>query len=437
MRFVQHIVCCLTTLVVFLSCANTDRLSQSTVSQYFKGDMFSDHFVGFELFDPANDRILYSQEADKLFTPASNTKILTLFACTQELGDSLLSFKYKNQADTLYVWGMGDPTTLHPYFGGQKRALNFLQAQSKPIKFCLNHVNIARFGPGWAWDDYPYYFQAERSYFPLYGNVVWFEENTDKNLFTYFPNDFNTEIQLGSELILKRREDSNQFSLQIPKIPESNFVRGVPFMTNQNFTAELLTRQIGENISFSQSCPTLIDASEYHSMSVDTAYSLFMKNSDNFIAEQLLIMSSGKKLNVLDPNKIIEDIKSNSLLDIRDELKWVDGSGLSRYNLASPASMVYVLDKLLDNLGFDKIKEIFPAGGESGTILNWYHAEDGIPYIYAKTGTLSGIHCLSGYIQCSSGKIMIFSFMHSNFSGPTSDIKTKMTEVLQTIRKEY
>ena len=82
------------------------------------------------------------------------------------------------------------------------------------------------------------------------------------------------------------------------------------------------------------------------------------------------------------------------------------------------------------------IQYIFPNGGKTGTIKDWY-AGVNQPYVYAKTGTLSNNHCLSGFVVTNSGKKLIFSFMNNNYLTPVSEVKTEMQKVLETIRDSY
>ena len=134
-----------------------------------------------------------------------------------------------------------------------------------------------------------------------------------------------------------------------------------------------------------------------------------MIESDNFIAEQLLLMCADTKYGVLNSKKIIAFVKDSLLQDLPDELLWRDGSGLSRYNMFTPRSITRLLEKIHQELPEEQIFRIFPAGGASGTIEEWYGGKEQ-PYVFAKTGTLSGKHCLSGYIKTKTGKTLIFSF---------------------------
>jgi D-alanyl-D-alanine carboxypeptidase/D-alanyl-D-alanine-endopeptidase (penicillin-binding protein 4) len=69
-----------------------------------------------------------------------------------------------------------------------------------------------------------------------------------------------------------------------------------------------------------------------------------------------------------------------------------------------------------------------------GTIRNWYGGQESA-YVYAKTGTLSNKHCLSGYLRTKSGRLLIFSFMHNNYVGSSTPVKEEMEKVLDWLRE--
>lgn len=66
--------------------------------------------------NPATGKALADVNGDKYFTPASNTKILTLATCLEVLGDSVPGMELIQTTDTFYFRGTGDPTFLHPKF---------------------------------------------------------------------------------------------------------------------------------------------------------------------------------------------------------------------------------------------------------------------------------------------------------------------------------
>jgi len=111
-----------------------------------------------------------------------------------------------------------------------------------------------------------------------------------------------------------------------------------------------------------------------------------MHRSDNFFAEQALLMASNEYLGVMSDNKIIDTLLKTHFKDLPQKPRWVDGSGLSRYNLFTPQDFVVILNKLKNEFGMERIQAIFPTGNE-GTLTNYY--KDLTGKLFAKTGTLS------------------------------------------------
>jgi D-alanyl-D-alanine carboxypeptidase/D-alanyl-D-alanine-endopeptidase (penicillin-binding protein 4) len=160
-----------------------------------------------------------------------------------------------------------------------------------------------------------------------------------------------------------------------------------------------------------------------------------MQASDNFIAEQLLLVCANILGDSIMPEIPIEYVKKNFLYDLPDNPIWIDGSGLSRYNLFTPRSIVKLWEKIYQIVPRERLFNIVAVGGESGTIKNLYKGDQ--PYIFGKTGTLSNVHCLSGYLVTKKGETLIFSFMNTNFTVPTREIRTRMEEFLVLIRDNY
>lgn len=131
----------------------------------------------------------------------------------------------------------------------------------------------------------------------------------------------------------------------------------------------------------------------------------------------------------------IDFSKKNLMSTLPDAPKWVDGSGLSRYNLVTPRSMVELLNRIQQLMPRERLFGIFAAGGVNGTIKSNYKNGDS-PYIFAKTGTLRNNHCLSGYLITKTGKMLIFSFMHNNYTGSMNTLRKEMERVLKQVYEE-
>src|SRR5262249_32846918 len=95
----------------FFSCSplaprKLDKLFHATETN------FHDH-TGFMLYTLTKKKSIYALNADKFFTPASNTKIFTFFTSLTLLGDSLPALRYVESGDSLIFWGTGDPSFLY------------------------------------------------------------------------------------------------------------------------------------------------------------------------------------------------------------------------------------------------------------------------------------------------------------------------------------
>jgi D-alanyl-D-alanine carboxypeptidase/D-alanyl-D-alanine-endopeptidase (penicillin-binding protein 4) len=115
--------------------------------------------------------------------------------------------------------------------------------------------------------------------------------------------------------------------------------------------------------------------------------------------------------------------------------RWVDASGLSRYNLFTPKSMVYLLEKMYDEFGQERMFDLLPKNGEGGHLQKWYPFET--TYLYAKTGSVSNNHNICGLLQTKKGTVLIFSYMNNHYMIESNDVRKEMNRVLQEIYNKY
>jgi len=137
----------------------------------------------------------------------------------------------------------------------------------------------------------------------------------------------------------------------------------------------------------------------------------------------------------LNTTEAIEHAQRSILADLPDRPLWRDGSGLSRYNLFTPRTMVALLGKIAKEIPQDRLFNILPAGGKSGTLRTMFKGQEA--FVHAKTGSLTNVYCLSGYLVTKKGRVLYFSFMNNNFIKPTSEIRTEVARILTGIRDRY
>jgi serine-type D-Ala-D-Ala carboxypeptidase/endopeptidase (penicillin-binding protein 4) len=390
--------------------------------------------TGFALYDLSAKKYLIEYKSDKYFTPASNTKIFTFYSSLQMLGDSATSLKYVQRGDSLIFWGMGDASFLYQNTFDNGRTLNFLQQAPGKLFFSTSNFQTESLGPGWAWDDIPYSYSAERSSFPLFGNLVNIEK--DSTHFTIVPRYFMEHFTIATmarkyeEVI--RDLDDNQLTYFPGK--SSGSVWQVPYRYSSDLVVDLLSDTLKRKVEeINWIMPR--NAIPFKSVPLDSLYRVMMQDSDNFIAEQLLLQCAGILSDTLTPAIAIEYAKKNFLVDLPDEPSWTDGSGLSRYNLFTPRSIVKLWEKIYQQVPQQRLFNLLAVGGRNGTIRNWYKKET--PFIYGKTGTLSNNHSLSGYLITRKGKIFIFSMMNNNYLASTSEVRKRMEKILFTIHEKF
>lgn len=410
-----------------------DALAPQALSLNLDG--FGKAFTGLAIFDPSDEKMLFEYNADKYFTPASNTKILTLYASLRTLGDSIPALQYSRQGDLHVFWGTGDPSFLNPHLSQNPQVFSFLKNIAGELLFCPSNFKDQRYGNGWMWSDYPYDYQAEKSPFPVYSNVAHFRQQAREiEVRPSFLKQFLTyDSTLDVEDYVGRAEHDNQFTFNTLAKKGEQFEWHVPFRYTPHFLAEILADTLRRPVHVLEATlPVPPDARILYSVKADSLYALMMQESDNFIAEQLLLLCSWQRSGNLNTAKAIEYSLKNDLASLPDEPKWADGSGLSRYNLATPRSLVAVLHKIYQALPRERLLNIFPAGGVNGTIKSSYK-NGGSPFVFAKTGTLRNNHCLSGYLITKKGKLLIFSFMNNNYTGSMSALRREMEAVLRQV----
>ncbi|MDG3581655.1 D-alanyl-D-alanine carboxypeptidase/D-alanyl-D-alanine-endopeptidase [Galbibacter pacificus] len=410
--------------IVTIGCASHKKLVKTTTDK-LETDFFKNQFTGFFVYNPKSGDTIFNYNGEKYFTPASNTKIFTLYTAHTLLPENLPVLKYIVKNGQLYIEGLGNPTTLHPYVKDSS-LVKFLKNQNN-IKLYYNNITDHRYGPGWSWDDFDAYYAPERNPLPLYGNVVTLAQ-TD-SLYAS-PLLFKDSVTLAKTKY-QRAMKNNHFYID----PEEKDTIEIPFITDNLTTKHILENIVEKPIAITNEFPKGGKTTLY-GIKADTVYKRMMHISDNFIAEQLLILSSSMLSDTLSSNKARDYILDNELSGIPQNPRWVDGSGLSRYNLFTPQSMVFVLNKLYKEIPTDILFDIFPTGGETGTIKNYFKGNP-TPYIHAKTGTLSNNYCLSGYLKTKSGETLIFSFMNNHYRGGSTDVKKHMTPLLEWIRDNY
>jgi D-alanyl-D-alanine carboxypeptidase/D-alanyl-D-alanine-endopeptidase (penicillin-binding protein 4) len=392
--------------------------------------------IGIAVYNQSAQQWVDKYKSDYYYTPASNTKIQSCYLGMKYLKDSIPGWQFAENRDTIFLMPLGDPSFLHPDFAYQPVA-DLIKSTKKQIVLCLPNKtdHFSMFGQGWSWEDYDQDYQPERNRLNIYGNVVTVYKQKDG--VELKPNYFTKNQALPKKYtVWSREKEGNQFFAKTDTI--KNPAQQVPFLTGANYAlAKLLiedtlhpTYPIAIQKGWNQSTATII-----HTVPTDTLLKIMMNRSDNFFAEQVLLMTSQQLLGRMDDAAIIDTILKTDFANFPQKPEWVDGSGLSRFNLTTPENYITLLQKMETEFPLERIKAIFAEGGK-GTLSNYYKNMPG--KLYAKTGTLGNQIALSGYFFTNKGTTLLFSVLVANHVSPsTYPVRHAVEEYLNAIANQY
>jgi len=398
-----------------------------------------------------NGREIFTYNADKFFVPASCNKLLTASAALYWLGPD---YRFKtvllsDSSNNLYLIASGDPSMT---VGDLSELLDRLKVKGDSAWNSILLVDIVydtiSQGTGWMWDDRPYYYQAPISSFILnknmlvadfyYEDSVWKldvfppsellkivlreKEDTVLHQKTYFRGD-TTIVELWGKIDTTSTYHFLR-SIKNPRVFFKEQLRRILLEKHFKFSSIEVIDTIPENIL---DTVLVFESKPLHFIVRD-----FLKYSINIYGEALLKNLgrefSGNRGDYEDGLKAVDSFLV--IAGVQNLFKVVDGSGLSRYNLSSPRGFVKLL--LYDYNHFHIMPEILsslPIGGYDGTLKKRQHTIEGA--VRAKTGTMTGVSTLSGYLKTKRGKLLVFSIMANNYLGSSLKARELQDSILE------
>jgi D-alanyl-D-alanine carboxypeptidase/D-alanyl-D-alanine-endopeptidase (penicillin-binding protein 4) len=119
-----------------------------------------------------------------------------------------------------------------------------------------------------------------------------------------------------------------------------------------------------------------------------------------------------------------------------DDFVFYDGSGLSGHDLVTPRAVVRLLQYAAGQPWFAVYKASLPVGGVDGSLEHRF-ADAALPslkgHVFAKTGTLGEARALSGYLECASGRTVVFSIMVTDHAPGTGVDKAAMDKIVAAV----
>lgn len=164
---------------------------------------------------------------------------------------------------------------------------------------------------------------------------------------------------------------------------------------------------------------------------------LTSKHSNNFMAEQILRSIGAERYELpgtTDKGLHVVADYLGSLGITPDQYTLANGSGLSRAGTIRPSALNAVLVDMYRSPEFGpEFVASLSVGGRDGTLWSRYREEGMAGRVRGKTGTLSGVHCLSGYVHAADEEVYAFTFLVNGIDGALSRARRAHDKLVVTL----
>ncbi|MBT3844939.1 MAG: D-alanyl-D-alanine carboxypeptidase/D-alanyl-D-alanine-endopeptidase [Gammaproteobacteria bacterium] len=437
---------------------------------------------GVRIEESGSGTVVYSRNGDTPFIPASVGKLVTTAVALDRLGPDYTfttHIQYPFQifpasgvidGDVRLIGG-GDPTLGTAEGAGGRKVFEYwakLLVQEGVTQVNGNIIGVDSvfidepLGQGGAWDDEHYAFSAHASGLTVHEGTAGYkiEKNSKQRLkkkqISLYPRSeyLTPQVKVTGEhrqLKVDRRPGTNQFVVEVPqKMKRNPAMSGRITVNNPTLYAATLFKEALQRAGIKVNGDAL-DSDQtsnykqgrglvwsHRSKPLSEILPLANKRSINLVAEHLLrsmgvrrnkagaITHSGSVERGL--RAITQFFSSHKIKPYRYKL--VDGSGLSRYNLIRPEDLVKVLEAMAVHAQSEVFKQSLSQAGRDGT-LKWRFRETPLEgKVWAKTGTLSSIRAIAGYVTTPKGKSLTFSILVNNYASGSRKIRNAMDRLL-------
>ena len=416
---------------------------------------------------------LFQRDQDKLMMPASNLKILTLAAAAETLG---WDYRYTTTLETtgavengvlrgdLIVRGHGDPTIN----GRFERAAHVIDEWVAALRLGGIHEIAGRIvgndqafdddglGAGWSWDYLQYYYAAPTGALEYNENVaamrvapaaatglpaaVTLEAGSGLTMINRaVTGAAGTEITvdcrrrldqpilevfgsvpLGGPIVVRPVAVVNPTAFFVQSLKDGFIMRGLPVSGAAVDFDDIAAESVGSD----GMAPVRVLTSTTSPPLREIAVPL-MKASDNLYAETLLKTvgaARGGLGTVASGSSVVRDLLTSWKIP-DDAYVYVDGSGLSRYNYMTATTVTTVLERMYrDPKHRDAFVATLPIAGKDGTIASRMRHTRAEGNALGKTGSISNVRSLSGYVRTRDGEMLVYSIIANDFVIPPATI---------------
>ena len=437
-------------LVWYISCAPPRSLLNNPGDLIFKSKINKlisssglDANMGIKIVSLSTGQTLYGLNSHKLFLPASNNKLYTCAAAIDLLGPNhIFNTTVSRAGNNLILHGGGDPDlTIDQLDSLAIESANIIK-DVDTLFVDESLLDTLHYGKGWMWDEGSWWYAAPISALSVNDNCIDFFVDPGKvgepAKIDHYPRTGYIHI-VNNSVTVSDTTDLRKFKIERDWVERTNhftvsgeildtastdtFYRNIndPALFAGTVFKELLEThdtKVKDIRDWNMSGEPDTIATHLSDPLIHSALNL-MNESDNLTAE-LFIKTMG--INGQNPGNWKDGIDSvRSFLFEKvgidtSVIRLADGSGVSRYNLSSPDQIIRLLTWVFRKGPKDQFISTLPGGGWEGTMEERLGSFGNS--IRAKTGHLSGVSCLSGYLFSPRHGPIAFSIMMNGFIGP-------------------
>ncbi|MGK0202489.1 MAG: D-alanyl-D-alanine carboxypeptidase/D-alanyl-D-alanine-endopeptidase (penicillin-binding protein 4) [Planctomycetota bacterium] len=407
---------------------------------------------------------LLARDAQRLFRPASTQKLLATSAICRRDPDGEFVTSLSTSAlpeGTVTLIACGDPMLSTTEVRGMTREL-----RSRGLTKATTEVRVVdalrdapRFGEGWMWDDEPDSFSPVLSAACIDGGCVTVEatRGNGKPTVRLVPVSGELRVQVqtqeGDLQTTRGRYQQPNLVTITGRVPEDLVVRQrITVPDAARYTGYILADALRRDGALAGK-PSVIVTTRAPGTSqrkgevqlrrsVADVVTHTNKVSDNLGAEMLL-----RRLGTLDTASTPLSLDSYRFgvaaitADLQQlgfgasQFRIADGSGVSHYNLVSADLLVRLLLDMHQRGGrsYELFRDSLPIAGVDGTLASRMKNSPAAHRVRAKTGTVSAVSNLAGYIETRSGRRLAFAILCQNFVGspkPWRDLQDRVCAAL-------
>ncbi len=461
-------------LIIVIAFANLFPQDQNTIfdtemKALLRNSFFTSCYAGIKIHNLTKGKDVFAYEDQKLMNPASNMKILTTAAGLLYLGTGFafrttIGYTGKIEGEVLngdlVIVGRCDPDFK---IDSLSKIRDVVTAQGiREIKgdilIDISYKDSLFWGEGWMWDDDGAVTSPFMSALNVYGNTVkvtvsprpgnkpwvavypvtnYFEivneattgAYTDLNVWRDYLNRTN-KIFIRGSIATSSASLVYSFNVWKPELYMATLTKEVLGRGGVNVTGKI--REVRGDYQMTQ-------LYEFRHAYANLITPL-NKKSDNLYTEMVLLALGGvsrqKNISFNEGKKYLDSLVVQVGKSPKN-YRFADGSGVSRYNVVSADLLVSVLNFLYHKGGekFNLFYNSLPIAGVDGTLAG--RMKFGLAYnnVRAKTGSLSGVSSLSGYLKGASGDTISFSILMQNFTGSSTIARNFQDRICELIAK--